>query len=333
MKKQFYLILNKQVFDKYLFTDLIGQENIIVHEIKKTKQYSLFFGKRNPFAKILRKLKLDKFFINNLFFYSPSFYKFDKKKDNIMIVMLGALKHYPFEYLEKLRKKHNLKLVLLLLDSLHAETEVNIRFKDVIFNNKWDAVYTYDKFDAKEFNFRYNNMCYFSTSILPKPVKETKNDIYFIAGIRGNREKEILDIIKKFESEKINYYFDIYCYEKIKEDKIIKTDHVNYFTNKWKTYDEVLEEIKQTNCILEILRANQKSQSIRYFEALYFNKKLLTNNPNIVNLPYYDSRYMKYFNDIDDIDFEWINKKEDINYNYKNDFTPLNFIKQLEREM
>lgn len=41
-------------------------------------------------------------------------------------------------------------------------------------------------------------------------------------------------------------------------------------------YLQVVSRVKSSNCILEVLQTNQKAQSLRYFEAIVYNKKLLT---------------------------------------------------------
>jgi hypothetical protein len=94
----------------------------------------------------------------------------------------------------------------------------------------------------------------------------------------------------------------------------------------------VVEHIEETNCIVEILQENQKTQSIRYFEAIFFNKKLLTNNPRITELPYYDERFMKFFSSADGIDFEWVRKKEAVDYGYRGEFSPVHFVEQIEKD-
>ena len=40
---------------------------------------------------------------------------------------------------------------------------------------------------------------------------------------------------------------------------------------------------------------------------------------------------MKVFESFDDIDFEWVKKKENINYNYKDQFSPVHIIEELEK--
>lgn len=60
-------------------------------------------------------------------------------------------------------------------------------------------------------------------------------------------------------------------------------------------YEDVLDYVSQTNCIIEIVQNDTAGPTMRYSEAVFYNKKLLTNNKNIVNFPFYNSNYMKVF--------------------------------------
>ena len=97
------------------------------------------------------------------------------------------------------------------------------------------------------------------------------------------------------------------------------------------SYLETISQAKATDCLLEILQKGQSGVTFRYYEAVCYNKKLLTNNVGVYNLPYYDSQYIQVFEDINDIDFEWIKKDIKIDYKYKGDFSPVNFIEQIKQ--
>lgn len=85
------------------------------------------------------------------------------------------------------------------------------------------------------------------------------------------------------------------------------------------------------NCILEVLQQDQAGSSLRYFEAVCYNKKLLTTNKDIVNYPFYDSRYMKVFTDLSDIDMQWVKKTENINYGYIDEFSPQHLLEEVKK--
>ena len=96
------------------------------------------------------------------------------------------------------------------------------------------------------------------------------------------------------------------------------------------TYKEVLEEVQKTNCVIEFVQKGQRSQTLRYFETVCYNKKLLTNNPNVKNLKFYNEKYMKVFDKFDDIDFEWVKTKENVDYGYNGEFSSKYFIEELD---
>ena len=98
------------------------------------------------------------------------------------------------------------------------------------------------------------------------------------------------------------------------------------YRNRKISYWQVLECVQGANCILEVLQEGQEAQSIRYFEAVVYNKKLLTTNRHLSELPFYDGRYMKYFEKPEDIDPAWVKEEEKIDYGYRNEFSPLHLI-------
>ena len=108
-------------------------------------------------------------------------------------------------------------------------------------------------------------------------------------------------------------------------------DKIHYYIG-WKSYEEVLGGVLRSKVILEILQEGQSGPSLRYYEAVCYNKKLLSNNPNIVHFPYYDSRYMRYFSSPEDIDIAWITEDCDVDYHYKGDFSPVNMLDLIKKD-
>ncbi|NMM91744.1 hypothetical protein B2J88_46940 [Rhodococcus sp. SRB_17] len=53
------------------------------------------------------------------------------------------------------------------------------------------------------------------------------------------------------------------------------------------SYRENIERINRARCLLEWTQANQTGLTIRTLEALFFDKKLITNNPRVKQQPFY----------------------------------------------
>lgn len=246
-------------------------------------------------------------------------------EDNTCVIFdTGALSMLPTSFLHKVKDyKKNVKMVLLIVDSLHAHSPHLEFAKKGIFNFNWDLILSFDKYDCKEFGFTYLGETYYSMNKEIR-VDKVKNDIYYIGSSKGGREKKVMDIYRKLGNAGIVCDFNIADNRKRKNQKGLT------FYNKWISYDEVLKGMLASNCILEILQDGQNTQSIRYFEAVCYNKKLLTNNPNIKKLSFYDPRYMKYFSSPSDIDIDWVRKRENINYNYADEFSPVHIIDKID---
>ena len=111
-------------------------------------------------------------------------------------------------------------------------------------------------------------------------------------------------------------------------------NEIDYYTSKKGLipYEDVLSSISNTNTILEIVQGNQSGPTLRYFESVSYNKKLLTNNENVTRFPYYDERYMRIFKKPEDIDYKWVKDKEYIDYHYNGDFSPIYMINRIEKD-
>ena len=55
-------------------------------------------------------------------------------------------------------------------------------------------------------------------------------------------------------------------------------------------YEEVLKYVKNTQCILDIVQKGQEGLTRRIMEAMFFNKKLVTNNDQIQQYDFYDRK-------------------------------------------
>ena len=53
-------------------------------------------------------------------------------------------------------------------------------------------------------------------------------------------------------------------------------------------YQDNIDALQRARCVLEIVQARQTGPTIRCMEALFFDKKLITNNVAVVHQPFYD---------------------------------------------
>ena len=249
-------------------------------------------------------------------------------EDTCFIIDCGFLRRMDANFLEYLESSRA-KICLLLVDSMRGGSPDLVLAKERIFAINWEQVYTIDKDDADEYGWNYIGLNYYSSP--KKLIQGLSSDAYFVGGLKGNRDSVIFDLFRKLKKDSYPV-FDVYCYSNEQYTKCEKIDGLNHF-RKWQSYKKILAKTAATNCIVEILQENQTCQSLRYFEAVVFNKKLLTNNRNVINLPFYDERYMRYFETVGDVDVDWIKKKEQIDYRYNDEFSPKMLFEQIRGDI
>lgn len=323
--KQFVILYPESTAILNQFADLENLENVSLQCVRKKNII-------NPFLKFIRKIHLSKKINTHInlpfknLWYSGTNFKVNKDIETYVLVVSGVLSFLDMKFFEK---KNNIQLILLLFNSMEASSPTLLDVKDKIAEISWDACFTFDQYDANKYGYQYLGTSYYSK---PINIKESKNhsDVYFVGGLKGRREKTIINVFKKLHKSGINCNFNLFYPNGQNINDMPYTNEINYYTNHWKPYSEIISDVKKTNCILEILQEGQNNQSLRYFEAVCFNKKLLTNNKNITKLPFYNPKYMKVFSTVEDIDLDWVTKKETIDYNYNNEFSPINLLDQIE---
>lgn len=261
-------------------------------------------------------------------FHTINNYCFNDDCDYYVIVPTMSLIRWEIYEIERLKNKHpNLKMILLLLDSIHSGSNHLKYVKEKLFSDVWDLTITYDRYDAKEFGFTWLGYSYYpQCDILP--YNEKTSDCLYIGYDKGERNKTIVALYDRLKDNGVDCDFRIV---KNGNRKCSLPQGILYTDQKYR-YCEIASLANNTNCIVEILMDGQMTQSYRYFEAITYNKKLLTNNPNVSQLPYYDKRFMRYFSCIDEVDTDWVKKKESINYEYGGEFSQLHLLDFIKKE-
>lgn len=164
-----------------------------------------------------------------------------------------------------------------------------------------DEIWTYNKFDAEKYNFKYNTQFYIKENL---ENKKMKYDIVFCGKNKG-REDNILNVQKEIEKE------NLICYFKIVNSK---KDYISY--------KDYLDLILSSKCILDYNNEEIAPLTLRPLEALFYNKKLVTNNKDIKNYDFYNSNNIfilgedKLENLKDFLDREYVEIDKEIIENY-----------------
>ncbi len=189
---------------------------------------------------------------------------------------------------------------------------------------EFDLVLSFDHEDAKEYGLYYYPLVYSNVDIPTNPEIE-RSDIYFV-GVAKNRLDDILDAYVRLRDAGLKCDFTI-CGVPEQQRK---------FTNEIKYCDKVeytdnVQHIKATRCILEIMQKGGHGYTLRACEAIVFDRKLLTNNPEVKYAPFYSQNAISTFTAPDTIDIDFVKSGDDeVDYGYKNELSPIHLLEFIE---
>lgn len=301
-----------------LFSDLYGNQSVIVKYVNLKKKCFRWIRKGIYTLRYLTGLNLS--VPSCIFDYDIKQYlRFGVER---IIVRSNVLEYIPITYFQSLRNK-GYKCEVLLLDSMNAGSYTIKLTRKYLLPGYWDKITTFDPVDAKQYGFSFNGFHYYSKKNIEFNNSRKSYDLYYIGSTKGNRSSIVNGIFKFLDSKNVHCRFDMLV-SNIDQNKIFD-EKIQCF-RKSIPYSDVLKKVNESNCVLEILQENQSGPSLRYFEAIVYNKKLLTNNTHIVNFPFYNPRYMKIFASTNDIDINWLIQDMTVDYKYKDDFSPIHIL-------
>lgn len=242
------------------------------------------------------------------------------KKDDVVILGNGDFNYYDYKYLRHIDKRAGgVRYVAYFIDPISGLASRHVL--NDIQQTPIDIVFTFDKEDAKREKWYYMGNIYSKVPVSSHGQEHTA--VYFCGSNKKNRVDQVNLIHKALTEKGIKCRFRV---TGVEQNKQYSTDIVY---NKKLSYQTILEQIQECSCILEIVQSDSVGATLRYCEAICYNKKLLTNNPTVRELPYYNPDWIYVFNSIDDIDPEWITMETKVDYQYKGDFSPNNLLKKV----
>lgn len=158
-------------------------------------------------------------------------------------------------------------------------------------------IYSYDREDCDRYN-----LCWHNSAVKKYPVTNTglKEQWDFGCIMMDKGRMPILEKLQEyFERQGYSYKFII------KKEKHKKYDlyHNIEFIDKDMPYSQLINYDVSFKCIIDILFKKNTGLSLRAYESIFYDKKLLTNNPDIKNFDFYHPNNIFVFteNNLDEI--------------------------------
>ena len=325
-----FILFNSEVHQSYgIYKDLENSEkvDVILRREKKVQNSILKKVKYIHLSGAISK------YINlplKEIWYEDCDFKISSNEQYYILFDDLAIRTFSQSELNKFTDAGNVKCILLLLNSMDSEIMKRSGIRNKVVNTKWDDIYTFDPEDVKKYHFKYLNFCYYSKHDV-KVTTENENQIYYVGALYNDRKKFIYDIYNWFVQNDVTVDFHLQKHGTDNNLELPYSDKIHYFTgSKGRlSYDEIIAGDLRAGTILEVVQKNQAGPTLRYFEAVVYNRKFLTNNREIVNFPFYNEKYMKIFDRPENINIDWVKSRELPEYNYNNEFSPLHLLEKI----
>ncbi len=219
-------------------------------------------------------------------------------------------------------QRKGLRIVALMIDPVDAPYLTAARAKELLQQVEFDKVLTFDPSDAEQYGWQYVNTLY---SRFPVERIMKKSDLFYIGTVK-DRLSACVELLKQSADCGADFCLKLLG-TNAKQQEQLPAEAV---LEKPLPYPETLSWLLGTNCILDMTQPGQTGITLRYYEAVVYNKKLLTNNRHIVHLPGYDPVTMRIYDDITKLDWEWICEKNPDNSSYDGKFSPVHLLSLLK---
>lgn len=216
------------------------------------------------------------------------------------------------------------KQIFLLSDLCSGEFSYQNRIESFTIDyikELFDLIITYHSVEAQQYGFVHREQVFSKIQI---EVREEDTDVFFVGNAKNRLDKiHALYLCAKEHGLTCRFWIG-----DVKQEEMLPSCE-DLIYNQRLTYMEYLKEMARCRCIVEICQKGDET-TMRFAEAVVYNKKLLVDDTTCSNRNYFDKRYMQCFENVEDIDFEWVRQTEEVDYHYDGSFSPIHLLEYIE---
>jgi len=171
--------------------------------------------------------------------------------------------HEAVEYIK--HHNPNCKICVFFFNKITNNKHFEI-LEDKLIDEKW----SFDPLDCQKYNLKFNTPMY----VLPKIIDDNNSicrDILFV-GAPKQRIDDLNRLKEECDKESLTSLF------------LLPTNQKEYIK-----YMDYIKLVMESICIVDITNPGQKGLSLRFMEALFYQKKIITNNLDVINYNFYNS--------------------------------------------
>ena len=291
--------------------------HIMIKEEFERKGYSVDYYDDRPSTSFLTKslIRINKSLVHHKIkkYFKKILQETSMNKYSIVFVLYGQ--SFSNKMIRELKEKHpESKFIFYMYDPMSSMID------RVEFAKEFDKVLTFDYNDSKQYGYELLPLFYKNTIL---PNETIIYDASFIGTMMAGKFMLVDEIIRQLKNHDYNV-FDyrfiqskmVLNYYKIKS-KDFKKSKVSDFKFKRLDRETCNKVLMQSNIIIDCPKENQTGLTIRTFEAMFANKKLITTNKTIKNYDFYRPENIYVFEgeiDFSDVFFhsEYVRLNKDI---------------------
>lgn len=320
MKKNVLLFIN----------DFYGYKDDIIIELEKQNCHVIRYNDSVPlssfellFSHLFKNYRIWKYskYLSNVLEIERN-----NKYDVILVVFGGQF--MCGKHLIKMKEVFpKAKLVYYAWDSVS-----NFKSIESLFNNA-DIAYTFDKNDSEKYKVGFLPLFYILRQ--ENGYGERKWDISTIMTFYSNKANTLLKILEVLPKNlKSNLFMRLKNKEYLKYMQLVhKRTYMKlekYFTLSSLNRDQCLDVLKQSKAVIDCPIPNQNGLTMRTFEALALNTKLITTNKNIKEYEFYNENNIYIVDDETKvIPIDFFMEPFDNNYRLDESYSIGSFVRKL----
>ncbi len=313
---QYVFLMPDKDYVRIMLKDLKGRENVMLITPGR-------FAKSNRLKRVVIEALLARFndsppgLLNPFWF--PDVIERSNADDEVVYIFFRTTRFsHNRAFLRWLKTTGSkVRTIMIYLDVI-----VEAKYRQI--ENEFDLIYTFDERDAAKYQIPQIAGLYSNLDIKSGP---TLYDLVFV-GESKDRYPLLNDIYHKLNQVEISSKFHVYD----QSPRQTTADDLQT-TTEFIPYKAVLDLQTHSNVILDIVQPDQRGATLRFFEALALNKKLLTNNRSIATNKYFNPAYMQIMTSSEDIDLSFIHDRVNVDYQYQGDYSPLKLLKRIESDL
>ena len=212
-----------------------------------------------------------------------------EKFDKVIIVRPDYLNQKSIGNLAKISKE----MAGYFWDSIAMGEALDMQKSAHLFKN----LFTYDTLDLERYTFL--NLKFITNFYYPLEQKLSKSHpekLYYLGNITLERRDIILEKIISKISNKEQYQWNILFNNfPLRAYQLLSNEHLQYI-NKSRDYTYHLEEMMRAYVVFDINPSYNNGLSFRFFEALFYNTKIITTNKNVLEYDFYNTNNILIYN-------------------------------------